>query len=204
MWAKTTIFWKASKMTKNSQKLFLVFLVTFFVRFASKWCAAISSAVSLGGPEGQVFKFNANLWLQNITASYVHFSERYSQNGYLRWVPVYLKLQIRTSNVSKSWNLDLKLSGFWVHMWAKMTIFWKHPKWPKTFKSYFQWRFSYVLLVNDAQHSPPLCLHSLSSPCQRPSCYLFFWVPYVVLAWNPVVFVAVAHYYHHHSYDYCC
>ena len=54
-------------MFQNFQKSFLGL---FYVCFACKWCAALSSAVSSGGPEGQVARFNANSFFKNITGPY--------------------------------------------------------------------------------------------------------------------------------------
>ena len=60
-------FLQKSKMFQNFQKSFLGL---FYVCFACKWCAALSSAVSSGGPEGQVARFNANSFFKNITGPY--------------------------------------------------------------------------------------------------------------------------------------
>ena len=54
-------FLKKSKMSPNFEKSFLGL---FYVCFASKWCAALSSASSSGGPEGQVARFNANVFFK--------------------------------------------------------------------------------------------------------------------------------------------
>ena len=42
------------------------------VLFNSKWCAALSSVVCLGGPEGQVAGFNANVFFENISGPDVY------------------------------------------------------------------------------------------------------------------------------------
>ena len=56
----------------------------FCVLFTSKWCAALSSVVCLGGPEGQVAGFNANVVFKNITAPDVYIMETYFRNEYLQ------------------------------------------------------------------------------------------------------------------------
>ena len=52
--------------------------------FISKWCAALSSVVCLGGPEGQVAGFNANVVFENIIVPDVHIMETYLRNEYLQ------------------------------------------------------------------------------------------------------------------------
>ena len=82
---------KKIKMSQNFQKSFLGL---FYVCFACKWCATLSSAVSSGGPEGQVARFNANVWFKNISVPYVNDIERNVENGHLQQVLQYLKLRI--------------------------------------------------------------------------------------------------------------
>ena len=72
--------WRKSEMLKNLQKSFLRM---FCVLFLCKWCAALSSAVSLGGPEGQKFRFNAKLVFENISAQYVNHIQRFCKNEFL-------------------------------------------------------------------------------------------------------------------------
>ena len=127
------LFLKKSKMSQNFEKSFLGL---FYVCFACKWCAALSSAVSTGGPEGQVSKFNANVCFKNIPVPYVNDIERNVENEYLQQVLQYLKPRIHASTDPKCWIVAFKLWGFCVNMWSKMPIFWKNPKCPKTFKNH--------------------------------------------------------------------
>ena len=84
----------------------------FCVLFLSKWCAALSSAVSLGGPEGQSFRFNAKLVFENISAPYVNDTERFCKNEYFQQVPEYLKLRIHAPNDAKCDEHFFKQLGF--------------------------------------------------------------------------------------------
>ena len=52
--------------------------------FNRKWCAALSSVVCLGGPEGQVAGFNANVVFKNIAEPDVNILETYLTNEYLQ------------------------------------------------------------------------------------------------------------------------
>ena len=61
--------------------------------FAGKWCAALSSVVCLGGPEGQVAGFNANVWFENISGPDVYILETYLRNEYLQQNLNNMKLQ---------------------------------------------------------------------------------------------------------------
>ena len=61
--------------------------------FISKWCAALSSVVCLGGPEGQVAGFNANVFFENISAPDVEIMETYFRNEYLQQNLKNIKLQ---------------------------------------------------------------------------------------------------------------
>ena len=63
------------------------------VRGKSKWCAALSSVVCLGGPEGQVAGFNANVVFKNIAEPDVYILETYLRNEYLQQNLKNMKLQ---------------------------------------------------------------------------------------------------------------
>ena len=65
----------------------------FCVLFNRKWCAALSSVVCLGGPEGQVAGFNANVVFGNITVPDVHIMETYLRNEHLQQNLKNMKLQ---------------------------------------------------------------------------------------------------------------
>ena len=81
-------------MSQNFQKSFLGL---FYVCFACKWCAALSSAVSSGGPEGQVSTFNANVFFKNTAEPNLNDIENNVENEYLQQVLQYLKLRIHAS-----------------------------------------------------------------------------------------------------------
>ena len=57
------------------------------------WCAALSSVVCLGGPEGQVAGFNANVVFKNIAEPDVYILETYLRNEYLQQNLKNMKLQ---------------------------------------------------------------------------------------------------------------
>ena len=82
------------------------------MRFGSKWCAALPSALSQGGPEGQVARFNAKVLFCNTSVQNVYGIERFVKNEHLQQVPQYLKLQIHASNASKACELAVKIWGF--------------------------------------------------------------------------------------------
>ena len=56
----------------------------FCVLFTRKWCAALFSVVCLGGPEGQVARFNANVFFKNTADPNVYIIETYLRNEYLQ------------------------------------------------------------------------------------------------------------------------
>ena len=108
------------KMSQNTQKSFLGL---FYVCFACKWCAALSSAVSSGGPEGQVLTFNANVFFKNTAEPNLSDIERKNENEYLQQLPQYLKLRIHASTDRNRRIFVFKPLGFCVNMWSKMSIF---------------------------------------------------------------------------------
>ena len=126
-------FLKKSKMSQNFQKSFLGL---FYVCFVCKWCAALSSAVSSGGPEGQVARFNANSFFKNITGPYGNDIQRNVENANLQQDPGYLKFRIHASTDPKCSIFVFNLWGFSVNMWSKMSIFCKNPKCSKTFRNH--------------------------------------------------------------------
>ena len=65
----------------------------FCVLFTSKWCAALSSVVCLGGPEGQVAGFNANVVFKNTAEPDVYILKTYLRNEYLQQNLKNMKLQ---------------------------------------------------------------------------------------------------------------
>ena len=65
----------------------------FCVLFASKWCAALSSVVCPGGPEGQVAGFNANVVFKNTAEPDVHILKIHLRNEYLQQNLKNMKLQ---------------------------------------------------------------------------------------------------------------
>ena len=66
---KRALFWQSPKTQKSFENcLFGMFCVLF----TGKWCAALSSVVCLGGPEGQVAGFNANVFFENISGPDVY------------------------------------------------------------------------------------------------------------------------------------
>ena len=126
-------FLQKSKMFQNFQKSFLGLL---YVCFACKWCAALSSAVSSGGPEGQVARFNANSFFKNITGPYGNDIQRNVENDNLQQDPGYLKLRIHASTDPKCSIFVFKLWVFSVNMWSKMSTFCTNLKCSKTFKNH--------------------------------------------------------------------
>ena len=74
---KNVTFLKNHKVSQDCQKRFLGM---FCVCFIGKWCATLSSALSLGGPEGQVCRFNAKVLFRNTSEQKVHCSEGFFRN----------------------------------------------------------------------------------------------------------------------------
>ena len=93
------------------------------MRFGSKWCAALSSAVSQGGPEGQVAGFNAKVLFCNTSVQNVYGIERFVKNEHLQQVPQYLKLQIHAFNDPKRCIFVCKQLGFCSTCGQKWQIF---------------------------------------------------------------------------------
>ena len=87
---KKALFWRSPKNAKSFKNNFFRM---FCVLFTSKWCAALSSVVCLGGPEGQVAGFNANVWFENISGPDVYILKTYLRNEYLQQNLNNMKLQ---------------------------------------------------------------------------------------------------------------
>ena len=109
----------------------------FYVCFTGKWCAALSSAVSSGGPKGQVAWFNANSFFKNITGPYGNDIQRNVENDNFQQDPGYFKLRLHASTDPKCSIFVFKLWGFSVNMWSKMSIFWKKSQMPQNFQKSF-------------------------------------------------------------------
>ena len=97
-------------------------------RWYGLWCAALSSAVSRGGPEGQLPGFNANVLFKNIPVPYVIGVMFSFKIQHLQQHPQYLKLEIHAAQMPKCFCKPFKLWGFWSHMWSIFVNFQKMPK----------------------------------------------------------------------------
>ena len=87
---KNAVFCRSLKIAKSFKNMvFWMFCVVFII----KWCAALSSVVCLGGPEGQVAGFNANVVFENISPPDVYIMERSFRNEYLQQNLKNMKLQ---------------------------------------------------------------------------------------------------------------
>ena len=72
------------KVPKSSKMSPRVFQSMFLIVFWCKWCAALSSVVRHGGPEGQKIKFNANVVWATILGLVVAFIALNCKNWLLR------------------------------------------------------------------------------------------------------------------------
>ena len=66
----------------------------FLIGFWYKWCAALSSVVVHGGPEGQKNRFNANVVEQNVLGLVMTFRSFYVTNQLRKRFLEYLMLKI--------------------------------------------------------------------------------------------------------------
>ena len=80
--------------------------------FWYKWCAALSSVVLRGGPEGRKNRFNANVVWEKVLGLFVKFMCEMFENWSRENFPEYLMLRIHAFKLNSAFKIFVKLCGF--------------------------------------------------------------------------------------------
>ena len=127
------------------------FLRLFLSVLWYKWCAALSSVVLHGGPEGRKNRFNANVVWENILGLSVKFMFEIFENWSREDFPEYLTLRIHVFKLKFASKIFVKLCVFL----CLMSKFQKKSNFLRTSKMSSYVCFWLFFDINGAQHSPP-------------------------------------------------
>ena len=131
-------FWRYSNFLQAPKNHFVGM---FWGDFASKWCAALSFDASVGGPEGQVSSFNANLCMKNSVEPNIIVASQYLKIQCLQQIHKYFKLLINDFKSENSRILVLKCWGFGPVMLHFFMVFKFSSGAQKPFRRYVLGRF---------------------------------------------------------------
>jgi len=88
------------------------FLSLFLSDSCYKWCAALSSVVLHGEPEGHKIRFNANVWWEKVLGLDVKFMFEIFENWSPQHFPEYLTLRIHVFKLKFAFKIFVKLCVF--------------------------------------------------------------------------------------------
>ena len=149
----------------------------FWIVFWYKWCAALSSVVLHGGPEGQKICFNANVVWKSILRLVVSFTYVYSKKWPRKRFLQYFMLKIDGFKTEFALKTFVNFRVFRRLMSPKLSQNQKFPKHPKLVLEYSRVCFEKFFDTNGAQHSPPS--YFLGAPKGRISSSTQMWYDHV-------------------------